>query len=138
MLAAFGVLESQPDHADRAVRTARLMNESLLEINALRDENSQDTIEIGIGIHSGRLVAGCLDGANRLEFTIIGDTVNMASRIEGLTKELGEPILMSEATRSLLRDEDKTVEIGPTVIRGVKNEVKISALQMGSIRDQIR
>ena len=99
MLAVFGVPEELDDHAVRSVCAANEMLRVIDGINRTRDDALP--VRIGIGVHSGPVVAGCLGSGLRLEFTIIGDTVNTASRLEALTKEKGVTTLISNDTITL-------------------------------------
>jgi adenylate cyclase len=96
MLAFWGVPEPKADHARAALRASLDMRKELEELNAFRDRNGRPAVRIGIGIHTGVVAAGMIGGADQHEYTIIGDAVNVASRIEGLTKQLGADILVSE------------------------------------------
>jgi len=98
MLATFGALEPLADHADRAVRAAAAMQRALGILNGERRLAGEAPIRIGVGVHSGPVVAGCLGSSGRLEFTVLGDTVNTASRLEALTKERGVTLLVSAET----------------------------------------
>jgi adenylate cyclase len=102
LLAVFGAPIRQPDHAVRAVRAAWQMTRALAEFNAEQTALGLPMLTIGIGISSGEMVAGHVGAASRLEYTVIGDAVNLASRLQMLTKELGAPVLLSEATRRRL------------------------------------
>lgn len=97
MLAVFGVLENFPDHADRAVVAALAAQDAI-------HERFGDELAVGIGISSGPVIAGTVGGGGKLEFTLVGDTVNVAARIEELTRITGDPILISEATRREFSD----------------------------------
>ena len=93
LLAVFGAPSRQSDHADRALAAA-------LEIEgAVRDE-----LPIGIGLSSGTVIAGNVGGGGRLEFSVIGDAVNVAARVEECTRATGDTMLVSERTRALLSD----------------------------------
>jgi len=96
LLGTFGVPEHLPDHADRALEAA-------LEIETLAREQFQGDLEIGIGIDSGTVVAGNVGGGGRLDFTVIGDAVNMASRVEAATRDTGDIVLISERTKDALQ-----------------------------------
>lgn len=96
LLAVFGVPQRHTDHADRALAAA-------LSIAAAVERRSEGEPRIGIGLNSGTVVAGNLGGAGRFEFTVIGDTVNVAARVESATRHTGDTILLSEHTRRLLR-----------------------------------
>jgi adenylate cyclase len=94
MLAVFGAPTEIANHAEQALQAALKMLAELPEVCPLA---------MGIGIHSGSVVAGCLGSGAHIEFSVIGDAVNVASRIETLTKQAGCSILISETTRSYLR-----------------------------------
>ncbi|HEY5935239.1 MAG TPA: adenylate/guanylate cyclase domain-containing protein, partial [Kofleriaceae bacterium] len=104
LLAFWGVPDRLDDHAIRAVRAARDMRRAVRELNQHREQHGKAPIRIGIGIHTGPVAAGMLGGALQAEYTIIGDAVNVASRIEGLTKEHDEDVLISETTWQQLAD----------------------------------
>ena len=82
VLAVFGAPERVPDHADRALEAA-------CEIAAAVEEEFGSELAIGIGINSGPVIAGSIGGGGRLEFTVIGDPVNVASRVERATRKTG-------------------------------------------------
>jgi adenylate cyclase len=93
MLAFWGVPDRNPAHAELAIRAALDMRRRLDEINARRERDGLQPVRFGVGIHTGLVAAGMLGGADQHEYTIIGDAVNVASRIEGLTKSLGHDVL---------------------------------------------
>ena len=103
-LAAFGAPIEVEDHADRALATARdMVDVRLPRFNEwLRSNGLGEDVRMGIGLNSGPFMSGNVGSLRRLEYTVHGDTVNTASRIEGLTKTLGGPILLSESTRAAL------------------------------------
>jgi len=93
----FGAPTRQEDHADRALAAA-------LEIaNTVRSSRG---LKIGIGLNSGTVVAGNVGGAGRLEFSVIGDPVNVAARVEAATRDTGDTILLTERTRELVKQPD--------------------------------
>jgi len=94
MLAVFGVPDERADHAALAVAAAFAMQDAVRAI--ARPDGA--AFRVGIGVHSGEIVVGCLGSGLRMEFTVLGDTVNTASRLESLTKEVGRPVLVSGAT----------------------------------------
>jgi len=101
LLAVFGTpLNPAPDHATRAVRAARGMLAALAVFNQEQERRAEPTLRIGIGIATGPAVAGNVGGKERIEYTVIGDTVNLAARLQDKTKELGGPILLSAETQS--------------------------------------
>ncbi|MCZ7680869.1 MAG: adenylate/guanylate cyclase domain-containing protein [Sandaracinaceae bacterium] len=95
MLAVFGVPEPLASHALQALLAVEDMLGVIDRINERRVARGEAPVGIGIGVHSGPVVAGCLGSGQRLEFTVIGDVVNAASRLEALTKELGVMVLVS-------------------------------------------
>jgi adenylate cyclase len=97
LLAVFGAPRRQRDHADQALFAS-------LEIAAAVDHEFEEQLSIGIGINTGLVVAGNIGGAGRLEFSVIGDAVNVAARVEEATRATGDTILVSEHTRALLSD----------------------------------
>ncbi len=128
MLAFWGVPDRLDDHAIRAVRAARDMRRAVRELNQFRENHNQPPIRIGIGIHTGTVAAGMLGGQLQSEYTIIGDAVNVASRIEGLTKEHGEDVLVSETTWQQLGDTKRGVRVASAEIRGRKEPVTLYSL----------
>jgi len=103
IMTVFGAPVQKSDDALRAVRCAQAM---LAEVRALNEINPHRApLEIGIGIHSGDVIAGNIGSDQRLDYTVIGDTVNIASRIEGLTKVYGCSVLISESTVATLQND---------------------------------
>ncbi len=96
MMALFGVPSAIENAADRALLCATEMHEELTLLNTEREALKLPPLSIGIGLHAGEVLAGNIGSAERLEFTVIGDAVNAASRMEGLTKEFGARIVFSE------------------------------------------
>jgi adenylate cyclase len=127
-LAAFGAPIEVEDHADRALATARdIVDTRLPRFNAwLRSNAIGEEVRMGIGLNSGPFMSGNVGSPRRLEYTVNGDTVNTASRIEGLTKTLGGPILLSESTRAaLLRPPSDLRPVGETEVRGRQSAVSL-------------
>lgn len=118
MLAVFGAPRTLDNHAVQAVEAAKAI---------LRDIEHFSPLPIGIGLHSGVIVAGCLGVGGHLEFTVIGDTVNVASRLEAMTKGTAYSLLMSEVTKSYLT-EQKCAYLGEMTIRGRQGSIDVFGL----------
>ncbi|MCP3162784.1 adenylate/guanylate cyclase domain-containing protein [Myxococcus qinghaiensis] len=129
MLACWGVPDSSEDHAERAMRAALDMREKLGELNARRVSQGLPPLRIGIGLHTGVVAAGMLGGAEQHEYTVIGDAVNLASRVEELTKVHGVDILVSESTWLRGGGEFTGRRLGETHVRGRREAVVVHALQ---------
>jgi adenylate cyclase len=123
LLAVFGAPRRQADHADHALAAA-------LEITGT--VSSDEGLEIGIGLNSGPVVAGNVGGAGRLEFSVIGDVVNVAARVEAATRSTGDPILIAEQTKELLRapHPDLVERIG-VELKGKREPVRVYAPAAG-------
>ncbi|MEW6270925.1 MAG: adenylate/guanylate cyclase domain-containing protein, partial [Thermodesulfobacteriota bacterium] len=98
VMALFGAPVAHDDDPDRAVRAALGMVERLPALNTALEAEGVPAIRIGIGVHTGEVVAGCLGPDQRSEYGVVGDAVNLASRIEGLTREMDATVLVSAET----------------------------------------
>jgi adenylate cyclase len=123
LLAFWGVPDRLPDHAQRAVRAARDMRRAVRELNQHRETQGLPPIAIGIGIHTGPVAAGMLGGKLQAEYTVIGDAVNVASRVEGLTKEHKVDVLISETTWAQLPEPRRGERLASVEIRGRKQPI---------------
>jgi adenylate cyclase len=126
-MAFFGEPVAHPDHAQRAVRTAIEMLQTLSDLNAhwAQEGRLSERFEIGIGINSGEAFVGLLGSEQRVSYTIIGDNVNLAARIQDLTKVYSWPIIISENTYQLIQDEFEVEFIERTLVRGKTESVNI-------------
>ncbi len=124
LLAVFGAPRRQSDHADQALSAA-------LEIErAVRSSESE--LDVGIGVNSGTVVAGNVGGAGRLEFSVIGDAVNIAARVEAATRDTDDAILLTEDTRRLLKEaEVELTERTGIELKGKSEPVKVYAPKLG-------
>lgn len=121
LLAVFGAPERLDDHARHAVACAREIAE------AVRDRY-EDELRVGVGVNSGRVVAGTIGGGGRLDFTVIGDAVNTAARVEAATRETGDDVLITRGTLSLLgEDDDGWAERPPVRLKGKTEAVALFA-----------
>ena len=102
-----GVMALFPGEADDAIRAAIAMRQQLARYNRERQSQGKIPIELGIGLHTGLLMLGTIGEAERMEGTVISDAVNLASRVEGLTKRYGASLIISEQTLSRLQDPTK-------------------------------
>jgi len=123
LLGVFGAPERVADHASRAVAAA-------CEVAELVRKRYGERVEVGIGVNTGPVVAGTVGGGGRVEFTVIGDTVNTAARVETATRETGDQVLITDATRSALDPEAFEFEERPAVsLKGKQAEVNLWALR---------
>ena len=131
LMAIFGAPQPHADHCERAVRAALEMV-SLVELfNRERAAQGKVQIRIGIGIASGQMIAGYAGTQHRATYTCVGDTVNVASRLEAHTKEVGQPILIDENTRQSLTADLRVEEQGPVQVRGKTQVVRVYSVPAG-------
>ena len=124
IMAIWGAPLDDPDHAKHAVACALDMVDTLLAFRrALGAEDSG--FDVGIGVHSGPAVVGLMGSQKRLEYTAIGDTVNLASRIEGLTKDAKRRVLVSKDTKDLCGDAFEFVHCGTFPVKGRAQPVEL-------------
>ena len=129
MLVCFGLFDpgesSAPlgpgDHADAAVKAAAGIRGRLQELNALRVADSRPELSVGIGVHTGEVVAGIVGARDRHEYTVIGDAVNIAARLQEACRARGVDVLVSQTVREALKTESRTSNLsalGSMNIRG--------------------
>ena len=123
--AVFGVPVPQDDHAERAIMAAVEMRKNLDALNEERVQAGKKPFGHGIGIHTGLVLAGNTGSDNRLAYALIGDTVNVASRIEQLTKTLGCDILVSQETVTRLKGGFEMKEESPQALKGYSRPVTV-------------
>lgn len=126
LLAVFGSpLNAQPDHAERAVRAALRMRLTLVEFNREEADAELPQLRVGFGIATGELVAGNVGSSRKLEYTVIGDPVNLAARLQELTPDLGADILVSAETARMVGDAIGLRSLGEVEVRGRAAPVEV-------------
>jgi adenylate cyclase len=125
VMALFGAPVAHADDPQRAVRAALGMVERLAGLNAHLRAESMPPLRIGVGVHSGEVVAGTIGPDARIEYSVIGDAVNLASRIEGLTKEMAATLLVSAETAARLGPEFRFGRRAVLPVRGKEAPVEV-------------
>jgi adenylate cyclase len=126
LMAYFGAPFADPHHAMNAVQCAKEILQALETLNELRSKRGDPLLRIGIGIHSGEVVVGDVgSAAHRLEYTAIGDTVNLASRLESMTKTVGRRILLSQATRDAVGEAMPFEQLESVQVKGKAEPVAL-------------
>jgi adenylate cyclase len=125
IMAAFGIPVGHDDDADRAVRSAIAMMTELRAWNQVRVREGKLPVEIGIGLNSDQVVSGNIGSKKRMDYTIIGDGVNLAARLESACKQYGAHILISEFTYRALRGTYRMREVDIVVVKGKTQPVSI-------------
>ncbi|MFI5177394.1 MAG: CHASE2 domain-containing protein [Vicinamibacterales bacterium] len=118
VMGLFGAPIADGRHADHAVETALEMSAALDRLNAAWQAQGRPVLDIGIGINSGEMIAGNIGSSAIMSYTVIGDAVNLGSRIESLNKDYGTRILISEATKDRLTMPVATRLVGPVTVKG--------------------
>ena len=131
MLAVFGAPESYADHADRALAAG-------CEIVEEVEAGAAGALRVGVGINSGRVVAGSIGGAGRLNFSVIGDAVNVAARVEAETRELGESLLLTAATRRALQRDVPLTSQGEVMLKGKAEPVELYSVGGIGVERELR
>ncbi len=129
LMAIFGAPHSLPDPALAAARAAIAMLEMLEKLNTRRERQGKSRIQIGIGIASGEMIAGYTGTEDRATYTCIGDTVNLAARLEAHTKIAGNAILVDADTNSAIVQRLPTFPLGPVAFKGKAGPVEVFVLQ---------
>ena len=134
ILAVFGSpLNPAPDHPARAVRASIRMNTALDAFNEAQAAADMPEIRAGFGVATGEVVAGNLGSERKIEYTVIGDPVNLASRLQELTRELGEPILVAASTAERASGAARLTSMGEQPIRGRTEPIEVySARQLAA------
>jgi adenylate cyclase len=126
VMALFGAPLEDPDHADHAVAAALEMIDELKALNdRWKAEGRFADLDIGIGINTGPMIAGNIGSDAVMSYTVIGDAVNLGSRLESLNKQYGTRIIISDTTRERLRRPPILRSLGDVVVKGKTQPVKI-------------
>jgi adenylate cyclase len=131
LMAIFGAPLPLDNHGEQAVRAALEMIEMIELFNLDQVTMGRPSIQIGIGIATGQVIAGYTGTQRRATYTCVGDTVNLASRLEAYTKVADQPILIDECTRNSLSTSIQVMDLGPAQIKGKVSEVMIFAVPVG-------
>lgn len=132
ILAFFGAPQPYEDHAERAVKTAIEMIEQVKYLDESWQEQTQSPLRIGIGIHTGDAFVGNIGSSRRMDYTIIGDTVNLASRLQDLTKEFSASILTSGTTYERVNSLCQCKSLGSVQVKG-----RLQAVDVFEVHDLI-
>lgn len=131
IMGVFGGVIELDNPCDRAVQAALAMRENLRALNAGRADGETDRFENGIGIHFGEVLQGSIGSSGRKEFTVIGDNVNVASRVEGLTKSYPSGVIVTRAVAEMLSESlrERCEHLGKVSVKGKTEEVEIFGIR---------
>ena len=127
LMAYFGAPVARAEHPLLAVRCALAMQAALAVLNTARVARNQAPLRMGVGVHTGTVIVGAIGTENRREFTVVGDAVNIAARLEGLTRHYDEDILLSGETARHLADAVPFRAVDETPLRGRSQPVRLFA-----------
>jgi class 3 adenylate cyclase len=133
LMAIFGAPTALENHRQAAVLAARQMVELIRLFNTEQAARGKVEIQIGVGIASGRVVAGYTGTHNRATYTCVGDTVNVAARLEAHTKELSQPILIDEHTRQGIAGGIAVEPQGEMLMKGKSEPTKVYAVLVDAV-----
>ena len=125
IMAFYGAPVPLPDVSERAVRACLEMRAALAALNQRREEQGKRTIAIGMGLHKGQALIGNIGSPRQMEYTVIGDAVNVSSRIEGLTRDLDTDLLISDDVYSDVRDLVNVKSHGAVAVKGKSGKVVV-------------
>jgi class 3 adenylate cyclase len=132
LLAVFGTPISRGIEQDalNAVRAAVEMVDEVARLNEQFQAEGKPEVKIGVGINTGIASAALIGTEDRIKYTVIGDTVNLASRLQDKTKEFGQPILVSAATAHLIQEEFPPLFCAETIVKGMAQPVELYTVAM--------
>jgi adenylate cyclase len=128
VMAVFGAPVADPDHALHAARSAAAMQQALDALNAEWAARGLPQLQMGIGVHTGVVFAGNVGGEERIKYTVIGDPVNVAARVEGLNKDMGTTILITAATLAAVGARASVKDRGAMRVKGRMEDVRVYEL----------
>ncbi|HDP80535.1 MAG TPA: adenylate/guanylate cyclase domain-containing protein, partial [Spirochaetes bacterium] len=128
IMAVWGIPVSKGNDVENAINGAILMRQALQVFNRGRGSEKKPIIHFGCGINAGPLLAGQIGSENRMEYTVIGDTVNLASRVEALNKPFGTDILIAEETYERVRETFRVEKMQPIRVKGKEKPQQIYAV----------
>ena len=131
LMVEFGAPLDDPHQEKNAVETAIAMHKALQELNRKWALEGRPQLDMGVGIHTGPAVVGNIGSEKRMEYTAIGDTVNVASRLEHATREFKVPILISETTKELIDGEYIAQNLGPLTLPGRDVPIVVYSVAVG-------
>jgi adenylate cyclase len=125
VMALWGVPEQAGSDPKNAVRSAVSIRRRLRDLNIVRKRAGRDELAVGIGLHCGPAIVGPVGSAERIDFTAIGPTINLAARLQSLTKEKKSDILISSDLYQLVTSSALVTDLGPIKIRGMEKPVTL-------------
>ncbi len=128
VMAFWGAPLSQPNHAELAARAALEMIQGLENLNKKWQSEGRPTLQIGVGINSGEMLFGNIGSDQRMDFTVIGDSVNLGARLESATKELHASIVISDSTYRQIQDRAKVRPLGEISVKGKAQKIVVYEL----------
>jgi adenylate cyclase len=123
--AVFGAPQNDPQHAEHAVSAAIAMRERLARLNEIRSRAGKEPLRHGVGVHTGPALAGIVGSAYKISYAMVGDTVNIASRVQDLTKKLNADILISSQTRELLKHSPRLSDPVKMSLKGKTSSIQV-------------
>jgi len=125
IMAFYGAPVPLPDMAERAVRACLEMRAALVVFNSTREQQGKPAIGIGMGLHKGRVLVGNIGSPRQMEYTVIGDAVNVSSRIEGLTRALDTDLLISDEVYQDVKELITVETFEPVVVKGRSESIVV-------------
>ena len=129
ILALFGALDANPWQTNDAIHAALAMRRTLADYNETLAAAGRPALAMGVGVHRGPVVAGLIGSEGLMEYDVIGRTVNVASRVERLTRTHGVDILVTEATRAALDGRFRLRPMPPVAVKGIADALPTFAVE---------